>query len=74
MALAGAGDFGETTTDFGLGDDQLRLTGLGALGLIDRLGNCRDIVTIRECDHIPTDCLEASGGVLALSLVCHGVE
>ena len=59
VALAGAGNFGDTPTDFGLGDDELRLTGLGALGFVNGLGNGRDVVTVGERDHVPADRLEA---------------
>ena len=35
MPLRRAGDFGDTATDLGFGDDELRAPGLGALGLGD---------------------------------------
>ena len=74
MALGGALHFRDALSDDGLGDDQLRAAGLGLLGLVDRLGDGDDVVTVGERLDVPADGLEAGGDVFALRLVGRGIE
>jgi hypothetical protein len=46
MPLRRAGDFGDTATDLGFGDDELRAPGLGALGLGDGLRDRDEVMAV----------------------------
>src|ERR1044071_5953797 len=59
--------------DDGLRDDELRLSALGLLRLVEGLQENRQVMAVDRL-HVPADGLETRGGVFALRLVRHRVE